>query len=277
VHDATSAAFASFEQKWLDAHPENALVAVFLTVEQRQRERVFNTLVHELEQAAFDTREPQVAAAKLAWWQQELADAAAGNARHPITKMLFSDAQARAVDPAIWPAMAAGATMVMEPGSCATLAESLGAFAPFYAAVAHTEWTLFVGNTGFSAGNATLWTISHLLQVLASTSQAGALLPLDLLARHGVTRLDLTTATQPRAALLRDYLGVLTGEIRKSLAVTSPVSLTRRVRTSLDLFLASKAQRAADPVAYLVAHTPAGRWRSLLTAWREARALARGR
>ncbi len=277
MHDATSAAFASFEQKWLDAHPENALVAVFLPVEQRRRERAFNTLVHELEQAAFDVREPQIAAAKLAWWQHELVEASTGNARHPITKTLFSDAQARAVDPAIWPAMAAGAAMMTEPVSCTTLAESLTGFTPFYCAVARAERALLEGKTGDCSAHATLWAITHLLRELANPSRFDARLPLDLLARHGVTRRDLTTATQPCAALLRDYLGALTGEIHKALAVTSPASLTRRVRTCLDLFFASKAQRAADPLAYLVAHTPAGRWRSLLAAWREARALERRR
>jgi phytoene synthase len=273
VYDATGAAFASFEQKWLVAYPENALAAVFLPVERRRREKVFGTLVHELEQAAFDVREPQVAAAKLAWWQQELAAAAAGNARHPVSKFLFADAQTSAVDPAIWPAMAAGASMLIEPSSCATLAESLAAFAPFHAAVARAEHALFAGSAGGSAADARLWTISHLLRVLATTPNGGASLPLDLLARHGATRAVLSTATPLRADLLRDYLAALADEIRAALALAMPASLNRRVRTALDLYIVKAAQRATDPLACLMAHTPPGRWRSLLTAWCQARAM----
>src|SRR5258706_4600441 len=86
VSEASAAAFASFENKWLVAQPENALVAIFLPADQRQRASAFGSLVHELEQTAFHVREPQVAATKLAWWRQELADAATGNARHPISK-----------------------------------------------------------------------------------------------------------------------------------------------------------------------------------------------
>lgn len=273
---ASDAAFESFEQKWLAAQPENALVAIFLPADQRRPASAFGTLVHELEQAAFQPREAQVAATKLAWWRQELADAALGNARHPISKALFADAPAGAVAPATWPALAEAALMQTELRPAATLAELLDNCAPFYRAVARAEHALFAGGVGGSGSNAALWTISHLLRELANPSRLDAQLPLDLLARHGVTRADLVAQTPLRATLLRDHLAALAQQIHSALANAAAPSLSRRVRTRLDLALATAARRATDPLAYLTAHTPAGRWRSLLAAWREARATAHG-
>ncbi len=275
VSEASAAAFASFEKKWLDAQPENALVAIFLPADQRQRASAFGSLVHELEQTALHAREPHVAATKLAWWRQELADAAAGNARHPISKVLFADREAQAIDPNLWLAMAAGASMQIEPTTAASMSELFEQLAPLYVAVARVEHALFPGFSEDSRNNAALWTISQLLRELANPLQWDLRLPLDLLARNGATRAALATATMLRSAVLRDHLATLTQQIQDKLALASPPSLSRRVRTRLDLSLAAGAQRATDPLAYLTAHTQAGRWRSLMTAWREARALAR--
>ena len=93
--------FASFEQKWLAANPENAIVAVFLPSAQRRLAGAFGSLIHELSSAAFHIREPQVAATKLAWWRQELADAAFGKPSHPVTQTLFDCAGVRESDPAL--------------------------------------------------------------------------------------------------------------------------------------------------------------------------------
>jgi phytoene synthase len=275
VSEVTATAFASFEEKWLAAQPENALVAIFLPADQRQRASAFGSLVHELEQTALHAREPQVAATKLAWWRQELADAAAGNARHPISKVLFADRQAQAVVPNLWPALAAGASTQIESTTATSTSELFEQLAPLYVAVARVEHALFPGGSEDFRNTAALWTISQLLRELANPLQWDSRLPLDLLARHGATRAALATATPLRSAVLRDHLATLTQQIQGALALASPPSLSRRVRTRLDLALAAGAQRASDPLAYLTARTPAGRWRSLMTAWHEARALAR--
>jgi hypothetical protein len=276
VSEATATAFASFEQKWLAAQPENVFVAIFLRVDQRQRASAFGSLVHELEQSALHVHEPQVAATKLAWWRQELSDAAAGNARHPISKTLFADAQAQTVDPPLWSAMAEGASAQIEQTTATSMSGLFDRRALFYAPVARVEHALFPGGAEDFRSNAALWTISHLLRDLADPSRFDAQLPLDLLARHAATRPALATASALRTAVLRDYLAELTQQIQGAFALAPPPSLSRRVRARLDLALATAALRVADPLAYLTAHTPAGRWHSLLAAWREARAIARG-
>ena len=84
-------AFASFEQKWLVANPEQVMVGLFIAPSVRLRAVAFGCLVHELSVAADEIHETEVAAAKLAWWAQELEVAATGHARHPITHALFDD------------------------------------------------------------------------------------------------------------------------------------------------------------------------------------------
>jgi 15-cis-phytoene synthase len=275
---ATSTAFASFERKWLDAQPENGLVAAFLPAAQRQRTSAFGCLVHELTQTAFHVREPQVAATKLAWWRQELTDAAGGKARHPITLTLFADAPARESDPGLWPALADAALGQFDQPGASTLAIFLEQLEPYYAAVACAEAVLFCPGGANIESNAALWTITHLLRELThlAYTEERLPLPLSLLARHGVTRSGLAEATPERAALMRDYLDELSVEISGALCVAARHSLTQRVRTRLDRELVAAARRAPDPLAYLATHAQAGRWRSLWVAWREARALARG-
>ena len=274
---ATSEAFTSFEQKWLAAYPENALVAVFLPPAQRQRASAFGCLVYELTQTVFHLREPQVAASKLAWWRQELTDAAAGKARHPIALTLFADAQVRASDPVLWPALADAALTHLDQPHASTLALLLEQFEPYSAVVARVEAALFGLDGANIEANAALWTISHLLRELINLPRSGERLqlPLSLLARYGVTRAGLAEATADRSALARDYLDELAIEINGALGVASTRSLTQRVRVRLDRELVAKAKRAADPLTYLAAHAQAGRMRCLWIAWREARAAAR--
>jgi len=118
---STREAFADFEEKWLNASPESRAVAAFLTPEQRQRAHAFGSLVYELTLAAFQIPEPQVAVAKLAWWRQELDDAALGRPHHPITRALFADEVARETDPYLWSALAEGAREQLDQPSAGTL------------------------------------------------------------------------------------------------------------------------------------------------------------
>ena len=268
-----SEAFASFEQKWLAAHPENRVIAVFLPPAQRRRAAAFGSLVHELEHAAFHVREPQVAAAKLQWWQRELHEAALGTARHPITQQLFADEFAHEVDPALWPALADGALEQLELPGAGTLAAMLEQLDPFFCAVARAELALLGDAQGNVESNAALWTFSHLLHDLPRLAQAEGRLPvpLGLLARHEVVRADLAEPSPRRNMLVKDFLDELVLETNGALGVASVHTLQLRVRTRLDRLRIDKALRVTDPLAFLRAHPHAGRWQALLATWREAR------
>ena len=274
-----STAFASFEQKWMAAYPEQAAVAVFLAPGERLRVSAFGCLVHELEQTAFGLREAQAAAVKLAWWRQELIAACAGNPRHPVSAVLFADPRTQTADAGSWPALADGALAMLDQRNASNLTDLLGKHAALYTPVARIESVLFGGNPAQLNATAALWTISHLLHAMSISTEVGERLPLplDLLARHGLTRSMLAQPGEGRTAALRDYLGLLGEHANAALALSSSATLGLRVRTRINLAAIWQALRASDPMAWLTAHPRAGRWTSLWSAWSEARQLARRR
>jgi phytoene synthase len=273
---AATPAFASFEQEWRDAHPEYAIASIFLPPAQRRRENAFAVLVHELAAAA-RLREPQVATAKLSWWRGELAGSATGRCNHPIARELFADEGVSAVDPALWVMLADAALAQLGNAATASLPELLGQRAAFHSVVARIENALSGGRGADIESNATLWTITQLLRELPQIAHGddSLPLPLDLLARHGLTRSGLSVPTPQRAALLRDHLEALAAVSARSVAAASARSLYQRVRVRHDRALLAAARNASDPLAYLTEHVRPGRWASLWAAWREAQARAR--
>jgi phytoene synthase len=269
------AAFATFERKWLEANPEQGTVAVFLAPDERRRASAFGSLVHELEQTTFGVREPQVAAVKLNWWRQELDSAAAGVARHPIARELFDDERVRSIDETYWSNLINGTLAQLDGEVASTLDDSISTLAAFYRPVASLEAALAAEESAPSDASARLWISAHLLLSAAQPGHDRAI-PLDLLARHGLSRPALAEPSPARSALLRDYLGLVEDEIDSALAQAPRASLGRRVRARLDRELAAKARAAADPSALLARHPGPRRWRSLWLSWREARRMAVG-
>jgi phytoene synthase len=163
-------------------------------------------------------------------------------------------------------------------GTSSTLADVLERHAGFHRAAARIDAALQRRADADIDGDATLWTISFLLRQLARLDgdDERLSLPLDLLARHGLTRAQLSSASDRRNALLRDYLAALAGALRAALAGPRACGLYRRVRTRLDRSLISTAQTATDPLLHLREQPAAGRWTCLWAAWREARAMTRG-
>ncbi|MGH8040586.1 MAG: hypothetical protein ACREPN_00905 [Rudaea sp.] len=269
--------FTSFEEKWLAANPENAIVAIFLPSVQRPLARAFGCLVHELCGAAFHIREMQVAATKLAWWRQELGEAAFGKPGHPLTQALFASAGARETDPALWPALADGALAQLDAPGAGTLAALIEQLDPFFGAVARAESALLCAGAANSEADGALWTFSHLLRSLPQIGgdDAHLPLPLGLLARYELTRADLTRESPRRNMLVKDFLDELVLEINGALGVTAVRSLPLRVRIALDRRRIAGALRTADPLRWLHSHPRAGRWFTLSTVWRQAREVRR--
>jgi len=271
-------AFATFEGKWLAAHPEQAMAGLFVAPGLRLRAVAFGALVHELHSAAYRIREPQVAAAKLVWWSEELERSAHGQARHPVTQALF-DENVCAADPHLWPALAIAALNQIEAASAATFEELLAQREPFALAIADAESALFLGGAANIDANAALWTLSTLLHALpdVANSEARLPVPLDLLARHGLSRASLAAASGARSALVRDQLASLRAEMQGALGVASARTLALRVRLRVDRWLIEQASRAPDPLDCVASRSAPGRLRSLYFAWSEARAALRGR
>lgn len=96
-----NASLDSFLDKWRAQWPEWAVAEVFLPVSQRQRARAWLALRGELAEAAWGGEDPTPGAAKLGWWEEELAGWSRGARRHPLGLAL----QKLPVD---WRALAAG-------------------------------------------------------------------------------------------------------------------------------------------------------------------------
>jgi len=273
MSDAQSGAFASFEEKWLAANPEQAIVALFLPPDARLRSAAFGSLVHELEQAAFGLREDHVAEVKIQWWRQELLAAALGSSRHPLSAVLFADPQTAKVAAADWTALCDGALAVRQAGVASDLESLLSDHAALYLPVAGIEVALFGTPVADAAATARLWTISHLLLALRHLADAPERLPvpLDLLARHEMTRAALAESTPKRAGLVRDFLGQLEDSAQAALNDAARASYVRRVRARLELALMRRAQRADDPLHGLVRQPGEAHWKALWWSWREAR------
>jgi len=273
MSDAETSAFASFEEKWLAANPEQATVALFVAPHLRLRAAAFGCLVHELEQAAFGLREPHVAEVKIQWWRQELFAAAAGKPRHPVSAVLFADPQAGHPDAASWTALAEGALAVLSLGPASDLESLLSGYARMYQPIAQVEAALFGLPFDDLSAAARLPAISHLLHALRHLPDAPERLPipLDLLARHELTRSGLAEHGARRAELLRDFLGRLGAALQAALTGAPRASLPRRVRGRLDLALMQEAKRAENPLHVLMKQPGAASWKTLWWSWREAR------
>ena len=61
---------------------------VFLPSEQRRAITALYAFCREVDDAVDEASEPQLAAAKLAWWRAEVAGLYAGNPQHPVTRAL---------------------------------------------------------------------------------------------------------------------------------------------------------------------------------------------
>jgi phytoene synthase len=277
MSDAETSAFASFEENWLAANPEQATVALFLTPDTRLRAVAFGCLIHELEQAAFGLREPHIAEVKIQWWQHELLVAAAGKPRHPVSAVLFADPQSVNADAASWAALGAGTLAMLRIDPTSDLESLLADYAAMYAPMVRIEVALFDSSLSDISMAARLPAISHLLQALRHLPDTSEHLPvpLDLLARHELTRATLAESGPKRSELLRDYLGRLAVALHAALTAAAGAPLARRVRARLDLALMRDAQRAEDPLRILMKQPGAAHWKALWWSWREARRGAR--
>lgn len=79
-----SASLDSFLAKWRAQWPEWAVAEVFLPAAQRLRARAWLALHGELTEAAWGGDDPTPGAAKLGWWEEELAGWSRGARRHPL-------------------------------------------------------------------------------------------------------------------------------------------------------------------------------------------------
>lgn len=72
---------------------------LYLPAERRRAITALYAFCREVDDVVDEPGEPQVAAAKLAWWRAELANLFAGKPQHPVTQALAPHAQSYAISP----------------------------------------------------------------------------------------------------------------------------------------------------------------------------------
>lgn len=241
-------ALASFENKWIAQRREFGLALGFLSGVERTRESAFACLRFELEHATFTIAESSVATTKLHWWLEEFARLNAGEPRHPLTQALAS-CTASAIPLNLWQRAIHAALQSRESEPAATFDDLIAGYSHFQHALTAIESLLFphidtVESTRAQSLSRALRDIAALPEPL----QTGRLpLPLDTLARHRLSRNDLTQPSPERTAALRDHLQSLDREF-DTLAARRPILTTSATaQLSANSRRSHAASRASDP------------------------------
>lgn len=264
--------FDDYLARWRDAAPEHALAWLFLRADERTREVGLACLQQEWLKAIHEIGEAQVAAVKLGWWREEMQRAVAGEARHPLTQALFTDSRIRAVPEACWLAAVDAALLAIVARPAADCTAQRAELAPLAKAFATLEARVAFG-TDASDAVASIWGIGLLttnLRALANEVEHGrSPLPMNLLARHGLTREATGEDGAAQKAAIRDYAGELGRGLAEAAKIGAPLTLLRSVQLRGDLRALVAAATANDPM--LALHAPHGGLRDVLKTWRAAR------
>lgn len=267
------ASFDEYLDRWREASPSRAIAWLFLHDDERIRYGALAALEGEWRKATQDVREPQVAAAKLGWWRGELQQAAAGHAHHPLTRRLFADERVRAIPLQLWtaPVEAATATMFAPPPGDFAAQRELAA--PLAHALAALETRAWFGrdDAGGRAGEAIALCglVANARALESGAARGRSPLPMNLLARHGLTLEGLASDAPTRRAALRDYLAELRRALANVATMAGPLALFRAVDLQHDLEALARAAGAADPLPALRA--PQRGFHGVLKTWRAAR------
>ncbi|MGH8117907.1 MAG: squalene/phytoene synthase family protein [Rhodanobacteraceae bacterium] len=266
-------AFDGYLDRWREASPQRALAWMFLDPAERVRYGALAAMEEEWLKAGRDVREPQVAAVKLGWWREEAQHARDGQPRHPLTEVLFADADIRAIALPYWTAPVDAAILALTAPPPADFAAQRVVAAPFAEALAALETRVWFG-PGIDSQRAAevilLGDIVSRVRALHAEIERGRPpLPMNLLARHGITLDALASDGPSRRAALRDHLGGLEGALARAATMPGPLSLFRAVAWRYDLDAVGRALRADEPLAAL--RTPGHGFGSALKTWRVAR------
>ncbi|MEO5829928.1 MAG: phytoene synthase [Rhodanobacter sp.] len=276
-----NAVLQGFIDKWLAVQPQQRIALAFVDGRRYPGHVALAALEQELLGAAYGIREPQVAVAKLGWWAEELAGAAASGGRHPLSQVLFDDERAHAIASELWLAPVLAAMAQLEQGTAADFAGQMTAAMPLHGALAALETAWWYG-TGASSGRAAqIAVLNHLLYALLrldSDAERDRLpLPMARLARHGLDRTQLRTASASRQQAIRAQLDDLLASWRASATLAGPLSVFRALESRHANQLAQRAARSGDALATLQAGQPRTSLSTALQAWRAARAWQRQR
>lgn len=274
-----SAVLQGFIDKWLAVQPQQRIALVFVDGRRYPGHVALAALEQELLGAAYGIREPQVAAAKLNWWAEELAGAPTSGGRHPLTQVLFDDERAHAIGGDLWLAPVLAAMAQLEQGTAADFPAQLHAAMPLHGALATLETAWWYGFAASPERAKQVATLNHLLHALLRLEQDAERdrlpLPMSRLARHGLSRAHLRVPGEARQQAIRAQLDDLLARWKESAALAGPLSVFRAVESRHGNQLARRAVHTGDALAELQAGQPRTGLATALHAWQAARAWRR--
>jgi 15-cis-phytoene synthase len=274
-----NAVLQSFIDKWLAVQPQQRIALVFVDGQRYPGHIALAALEQELLGAAYGIREPQVAVAKLNWWAEELAGAAASGGRHPLTQVLFDDERAHAIASEFWLAPVLAAMAQLEEGTAADFPSQLAAATQLHGALAALETAWWYGADASAERATRVATLNHLLYALLRLEQDAERdrlpLPMARLARHGLSRAQLREPGAARQQAVKAQLDDLLARWRDSATLSGPLSVFRALESGHGNRLARRATRESDALATLQAGQPRTGFATTLRAWQAARAWRR--
>ena len=276
----TSPALQGYLDKWLAVQPQQRVALKFVDGSRYPGHIALAALEQELLAAAYGIVEPQVAAAKLGWWAEELSGAPASGGRHPLTQVLFAQPQASRIDSALWLAPLTAAMTQLEQGTAADFDAQIEAATPLHGALAALETAWWYGADASPERASRLATLNHLLHALRRISSdaehARLPLPMARLARYGLRRSDLNQAGDARQQAVHAQLDDLLDGWRVAGRMVGPLSVFRALESRQGRRLAQLAADGSDSLAILEAGIPRPGFAAVLQAWRAARRWRQG-
>ncbi|MDF4025383.1 squalene/phytoene synthase family protein [Luteibacter sp. PPL201] len=269
----------SFVDKWLAVQPQQRVALGFVDPAVRDEHVALAAFEQEIIATAYGIREPQVAAAKLQWWAEELAGAAASGGRHPLTKVLFASTRAPRVPAQAWLAPVLAAMAQLEQGTASDFAAQVAAARHLHGALAALETAWWFGADAPSEAATQVATLSHLVFALSrlelDADRERLPLPMSRLARHGLSRSQLKTDSPARRDAVRAQLRELSGALRAALALDEPLGTFRGLEGRTARATAHGAARATEPFAELHRRQSRTGPATALRAWAAARRAGR--
>lgn len=274
-----SAVLQGFIDKWLAVQPQQRIALAFVDGQRYPGHVALAALEQELLSAAYGIREPQVAAAKLGWWAEELAGAATSGGRHPLTQVLFDDERAHTIANELWLAPVLAAMAQLDQGTAADYPSQIDAAMPLHGALAALETAWWYGAEASPGRAAQVAVLNHLLYALLrldkDTERDRLPLPMARLARHGLDRTQLGKPSTQRQQAIEGQLADLLGSWKASSASPGPLSVFRALESRHASRLARRAAGSADALVTLQADQSRTRLSTAWQAWRAALAWQR--
>lgn len=269
----------SYLDKWLAACPWQRQALVFVDAGRYPGHLALAALEFELLSCVHRIREPTVAAAKLHWWLDELSAAPETGGRHPLTELLFDQPQAARLPADYWTAPVLAALQQLEQPTPADFTAQLEAARMLHAPLARLETGWWFGLQADFGRAATLAACSQLLlqlgQLEDSREREQLPLPMQRLARHGLSRQALTRDTPARRLAVREQAGDLWQAGRQAGREDAPLSVFRSLQSSVETRLLSRLRKDGEIAVIVAASSMPPRLRTLHQAWQAARAWRR--